>query len=467
MKEHVRLFENTILAKKIILPIASILVVTTIGGAYYAGNFTSQTAAEAKLMYIIAFIVTLSGISMSYCAVRKILRPLYISNKNLEQQVDERTKDLKESYEKLREFSVAMQNISNSIVITSYDGTIEYVNEAFRKNTGYTEKDALGQNARMLQAYDPNSSVYKEITKTIRAGKVWEGELQNKRKNGTIFWEKVNMSPIFLDDGSFQKFITVKADITKEISLQENLKTSYEKLKELDKKKDEFISIASHELRTPMSVIKGYASLMIEGAMGEITDKQKDFLKKIFENSNQLIALVNDMLDLAKLESGSMEFSFEAVNIYDFTKEMESEFHEMYSKKNIHISSSTRLGKGLEIKADKNNLKRVYTNLLSNAFKFSPESSKVHISIEKYARSNRFIQVLIKDSGIGIPEDKINSIFERFQQATNHLQRDYEGTGLGLAIVKDIISKFGGHISVKSQEGKGSTFIFTLPKSEK
>ncbi|MBT4936916.1 PAS domain S-box protein [Candidatus Peregrinibacteria bacterium] len=466
MRHNIRLFEKSILAKKIILPIASILSITTIGGAYYAGNFTSQTQEEARLMYIIAFIVSLSGIVMSYCAVRKILRPLYVSNQNLEQQIDERTSDLKDSYDKLREFSVAMQNISNSIIITSYDGVIEYVNKAFLKNTGYTEEEAIGENARLLQAYDSKSLVYKEITKTIRSGNIWAGELQNKRKNGETYWEKANISPIFLEDGSFQKFITVKADITKEVRLQENLKSSYKKLKELDKKKDEFISIASHELRTPMSVIKGYVSLMIDGATGDTTDKQKDFLQKIFDNSNQLIALVNDMLDLAKLESGGMKFQCEPINIYDFTKEIESEFQTMYRKKNMSINLSTSIDKNIKVKSDQNNLKRVYANLLSNAFKFSPESSEVNIIFEEYSRSNRFIQVRVQDFGIGIAKDKIGIIFEKFQQATNHLQRDFEGTGLGLAIVKDIIEKSGGNISVKSQEGKGTTFIFTLPKSK-
>ena len=462
--KHSQVDENSVIARKILFPIAFILAFTTMSGAYYAGNFTHQTKEEADFMYIIATIVTVSGIAMSYFAVRKILKPLYISNKHLEKEVDIKTEDLKGSYQKLNEFSVAMQNISNSIIMTGSDGSIEYVNEAFEKNTGYLEKEVIGKNSKLLQAKNPNAPIYNEITKVIYKGKVWTGELLDKRKDGTCFWQKTTVSPVFVKGKKFHKFITVKVDITKEINLRENLRKSYNKLKELDKKKDEFISIVSHELRTPMSIIKGYISLLRDGALGEVKTKQEEVLKKIFNNTNNLICLVNDMLDLGKLESGKIEMHCEDIYIHKFMLEIHQEFEEMYNAKGLLFTIVNHYERDVLVKSDREKLKRVLTNLLGNASKFTPEKGEISIHIEEYPRAKKYIQVRVKDSGIGIPKKNLKTIFNKFQQVANHFQREMEGTGLGLAIVKDIISKLGGRIFVKSVEGQGAEFIFTLPK---
>lgn len=450
-----------VLARKIIVPIAVVLCVITFIGATYA-NLINNTnhLSDMIQMYFIAVVVTIVGIIASFFSIQNILSSIYVLNVH--------NKELKgklaQAYNQLIDLKMALDNTSNTVIITSFDGKIEYINDAFVKNTGYSKSEALGQNSTKLQAYNPKDKVYKTITNTIHSGKTWKGNIRNKKKNGKLIWMRVSISPVYNDKNEIYKFVTIKEDITKEKLVHENLKQSYKKLKDVDVKKNDFISIASHELRTPMTVIKGYSSLLIQGTLGDINDAQKGFLDKIFKNTNQLIDLVNDMLDLSKLESGSMPINMKSIDLLSFTEDCIEEFAVAYKEKNVELNVSAIKLKKVKVKADTDNLLRVMRNLLSNALKFTPSKGKVEVIIEK-ATTTKFLQVSVKDSGIGIPEDKISELFEKFSQVEHPEQRPEEGTGLGLAIVKDIVEKFEGKIWVKSKINKGTSFIFTLLKA--
>ena len=244
------------------------------------------------------------------------------------------------------------------------------------------------------------------------------------------------------------------------------LRENFEKLKEIDRLKTEFISIASHELRTPMTVIKTYTSLLLDKSFAKgLSDQQVEFLEKIFKNTSQLIGLVNDMLDITKLESGRMDFDMKNINLCDFIPSVLSEFTYLYEEKNISlICEAPNDNKSLEIHADEEKLRRVFMNLLSNALKFTPKDGKVSISCKI---SKEYVNIDISDTGIGIPSDKLEQIFERFSQVDNPMQRDYEGTGLGLSIVKTMLEKMDASISVKSKVNKGSIFTMSFKKNIK
>ena len=241
------------------------------------------------------------------------------------------------------------------------------------------------------------------------------------------------------------------------------LKKSYEKLKELDKERDEFLAVASHELRTPITIIKGYTSLFIEESFGEVNKEQKNYLKKIFSGSEQLLLLVNNMLDIQKLKAKKMVFNIKTIDNQEIVTEMIENFKHMYQKKNINLDFKVK--KNTKVNADPNKLKQVFNNLLSNAYKFTPEKGKVKVEVKKYKEDEQFFEFIVTDNGIGIPDKLKNKIFEKFYQIDSYLSRDVEGTGLGLPIVKSIIEEMKGEIWVESKLKTGTSFHFILPEN--
>jgi len=266
------------------------------------------------------------------------------------------------------------------------------------------------------------------------------------------------------------ELVDLNKHLEEKVSQQtKRLRSSYEKLKKLDEAKDNFIAIASHELRTPMTIIQGYASLFLEDSFGELTEEQKTEMKKIFDNTVQLIEMVNDMLDINKLESGKADFKVEAVDISKIARESVEEFKEVIcDKKGIKIIfTDNRPSKSLMVLADKEKVIRIFKNLVGNACKFTSNQGRIEVELSLFKEDKNFLQIKVEDNGIGIADDKHEMIFEKFQQVENHLQRDHQGTGLGLSIVRGIIKKLGGKIWLESEVGKGSKFFFILPIANK
>jgi len=236
------------------------------------------------------------------------------------------------------------------------------------------------------------------------------------------------------------------------------LRESYQKLTEADRLKDEFMNIAAHELKTPLVPIMGYLSMLRDGSLGELTREEKDSLEIISRNVDRLKKLIDDILDISKLESGAMKFEMRDVQVAEIIKN------------SVEDMRSYAEGKGLTIKAeiqpnlppiqgDKNRLMQVLTDLIDNAIKFTEKGCIVI----KARREKDNILVKVKDTGIGISKENINKLFTKFYQVDSSLSRRYGGTGLGLAICKRIVEAHGGRIWVDSELGKGSTFQFTLP----
>ncbi|PCI24628.1 hypothetical protein COB57_04410 [Candidatus Peregrinibacteria bacterium] len=377
-------------------------------------------------------------------------------------QEKEQVKEIREINEKLRDFQLAIENSSHSMIITSLDGTIEFVNKGFEQNMGYSREEVVGKNSTVLQSAIPNNPVYKEITEVLKKKKTWIGELKNKRKDGSTIWEKATVSPIFNEEGKMYKFITVKEDIGKEKKILENLEASYKKLQELDKKKDEFVSVVSHELRTPLTVIQGYCSLFLDGNFGDMNENQKKYLTKILNNSQQLLGLVNDVLDLSKLEAKKMILDLKKQNFTAFLQNIHEDFALFYQEKKLSLIFDIQTAETMAF-FDENKLRQVLQNLLSNAYKFTPEGKKVFLRLR--LQDDDFFYCDVEDEGVGIPQDKIHTVFEKFSQVENPLQRQSEGTGLGLSIVKLLISEMKGSIVVSSEEGVGTKFTFAIPKN--
>jgi signal transduction histidine kinase len=249
-------------------------------------------------------------------------------------------------------------------------------------------------------------------------------------------------------------------DITQKQKAKEVLEKSYRELQRIDQMKNEIISITSHELRTPLTIIKGFASFLLKKEVGDLNEEQKKHVSKIVKNTDKLLEMITNMLDLEKLEDGKMYFEKKEVDLRDLLKNVYEDFHIRCTKEKKKITIDLPQ-KPIMIKTDPEQMKRVFINLIDNALKFSkPQEGKVSIFAKEI--SDDKIEIHIKDNGIGIDKNDMKNVFEKFKQVGDHTQRVYDGSGLGLPIVKKIVEGLGGTVNCESVLGSGSDFYVTL-----
>ncbi|MDH4100138.1 MAG: response regulator [Nitrospirota bacterium] len=356
----------------------------------------------------------------------------------------------KQTEEQLKLLLKVVESAANSLLITDADGVIQWVNPAFCEITGYTTGEVVGRKPSILKSGKQDAAFYRSLWETIRSGKVWHGEIVNRRKDDTLYIEEMTITPVRDDAGQISHYIAVKQDITER--------------KRIEKIKNEFISIVSHELRTPLTSIRGSLGLMTGGVAGELPPQAKRLAEIALRNSERLIRLVNDMLDVEKINAGKMSFSMhphEIAPLVEHALEVNRSYGEQHG---VEFVIEDRLGGKASVQVDSDRFEQVITNLLSNAAKFSPPQGKVTVSL---GRLNGYVRVSIADRGQGIPEEFHGKIFDAFVQVDSSDTRGKGGSGLGLAISRTIVERLGGEISFESIPGEGSTFHVDLPEWRK
>lgn len=237
------------------------------------------------------------------------------------------------------------------------------------------------------------------------------------------------------------------------------MRSKNKKLREINKNKDDFLSIASHQLRTPLTSVKGYISLILDGDAGEINDLQRRFLTEAYDSSERMVRVIGDFLNVSRLQTGKFEIQKEQG---DFVKIIESELsglQEMAKMREIKLEFLKNDSK-IEFFADFDKLRQVAMNMIDNAIYYSPSKTKVEISLEK---SDNFVIFKVKDNGIGVPKSQQEKLFSKFYRADNAKKKRPDGTGVGLYLAKEVVKGHGGEIIFESQEGKGSVFGFKIP----
>jgi len=231
------------------------------------------------------------------------------------------------------------------------------------------------------------------------------------------------------------------------------------KLRELSAMKEEFLALTTHDLRSPLTVISGVINFFTSGRLGELTTEQKNMVEMMERNTQNLIELVNDLLDTAKLESGTLRLDTASINLAGLIEELRHQMQPLADEKEITLEES--IPEDLPpLMADRAKLRRVLVNLLSNAIKFTPKSGRVSLSA---AREGETVRVSIADTGVGIAPEDVKDIFDKYAQARSRATRSEKGTGLGLYITRQLVELHGGRIEVQSEVGRGSTFSFTIP----
>ncbi|HEX9739797.1 MAG TPA: PAS domain S-box protein, partial [Ignavibacteriaceae bacterium] len=361
------------------------------------------------------------------------------------------------SEEKIELLSRAIEQSPVSVMIADSLGKIIYINPKFTELTGYSFKEAVGNNPKILKSNFHNLEFYEDMWSTILSGKNWTGELLNKKKEGELYWEKAIISPS-ITDGKITHFIALKEDITEKKKIIEELIDAKEKAEEASRLKSNFLANMSHELRNPMVGILGYAEIMEQ----EFSDPQQLEIASIIKQSgNRLMETLNSILDLSRIEANKHDINITPVNLIELINESVTLYKPLANRKGLFLNFKS-LVNSIYINSDKDILTKVFSNLINNAIKYT-QTGDITIKVSINANLNNNVIIDIVDTGIGILEEFHQVIFEPFRQVSEGLSRKFEGNGLGLSITKKFVELLGGSISLKSKPGKGSTFSVLFP----
>lgn len=363
--------------------------------------------------------------------------------------------------EQIKVLRNSIQQSPVSVVITNREGLIEYVNPKFEEVTGYLMEEAVGRNPNILKSNIHPPHFYKEMWDTILSGQPWTGEMQNRRKSGELYWEQVSISPVKDDDDRITHFVALKEDITERKILEKDLFVAKEKAEESDRLKTAFLANMSHEIRTPMNGILGFSELLRDDDLS--AEEFERYIEIINSNGNQLLSIIDDIITVSNLEIKQLR-----LNQYDFdlgsmlrNVKMTMEIEKRHMGKNhLKLDFPDQLACTTWIRGDQGKIQQILVNLLKNAIKFT-HTGQVAVSCSELP--GQVMEFAVRDTGIGIPEDMLEIIFDRFRQVDDSNTRSFGGTGLGLAISRGLAELLGGSIRVESKLHQGSVFTFTFP----
>jgi len=370
----------------------------------------------------------------------------------------------KMEHEELVKLSRAVEKSQVGVVITNKEGTIEYVNPKFCEITRYSADELIGKNPRILQSGHHTKEFYKNLWDTILSGRDWVGEFRNKRKGGELYWDRGLISPITDESGKITHFVGIKEDITEQKRLIEELVKAREKAQESERLKTAFLANVSHEVRTPLNSIIGFAQVLDTQDLNK--EEVKRFASIILKRGNDLLDLFNEILDLSLIESNQLKISPKKVNINSILYDVYSNFllNPKVKEKQIDLRIGKIFPEDFEFSTDPLRLKQILSNLVENGIKFTKRG---YVEFGGTIENEKTLSFYVKDTGIGIPASKFNTIFERFQQIdSDFITREYEGTGLGLPLCKGLVNLLGGRIWLESTVGEGTTFYFTISSLE-
>jgi PAS domain S-box-containing protein len=371
----------------------------------------------------------------------------------------EKEKDYAESMAgDLKKFQLAVENASDQIVITDLEGLVIYGNKAVEKITGYSPSEALGKKAGILWSSPMSEAYYSNMWDIIKnQKKPFVGEIVNKRKNGDVYTAIISISSVLNKKGEIIYFVAIERDITKE--------------KEVDRAKTEFVSLASHQLRTPLSAINWYTEMLIAGDAGAVNEEQKKYLEEIAIGNKRMVDLVDDLLNVSRLDMGTFVMDLKDINILDLVKNVLKEAQSQILEKKQLVEEV--YGEDIPIfPADEKLIRMIFQNLLSNAIKYTNPEGHIKINLSRIKKGENFgdktiddesLAFSVSDSGMGIPIGQQDRIFSKLFRADNAKESETEGTGLGLYVVKSIVDQAGGSLWFKSEQNKGSTFYIIFP----
>ncbi|MCJ8278375.1 MAG: ATP-binding protein, partial [Rivularia sp. ALOHA_DT_140] len=358
------------------------------------------------------------------------------------------------------QFKAIFERSSMGICLVDIKGKIVDINPALCEILKYNCHEMIHKNFANYICFQ-NSDI--ELYKQLMLGKVERLEIERQllHKNSGTIWTHLSISLIVRASGKPKFFLAIIEDISERKKTEIQLRESKEAAEVGSRAKSEFLATMSHELRTPLNAIMGLSQLLQQGIVGSINDKQKEYIDCIYSSGVHLLELINDILDLSKVEAGKEDLSLFPLQIEDLCNYVISTVRERAEEKGLELSFSIDKKANTCI-ADERRIKQMLLNLLTNAIKFTSEG-KVSLQVIKLPEGTAF---RVCDTGIGIKPSQFKHLFEPFKQLDSRLNRQYEGTGLGLALTRKLARLHGGDITVESNSGKGSRFTLFLPDTE-
>ena len=334
---------------------------------------------------------------------------------------------------------------------TDATGKIIYANQKFLEISGFTQSELIGQDHRIVNSSYHSKKFFMQLWKEISQSQIWRGDIRNKRKDGSYYWVDSTIVPIVNLEGKIIKFVSIRFDITQK-------KEQEQQLKELGEAKSKFLAVMSHEIRTPLGAVIGLSELL---ASTSLSPEQRDYLNDIGKSADLLMNILNDILDLAKLDSGKLELDREPTSVKDLFEACTVLFKEKAIEKKIILSLEIDVHCHSLIELDALRLKQILMNLLSNSIKFT-QSGFIKVCAN-YCHQKNAVIFSVKDSGIGMTKQQIARAFNEFEQADTSTTKKYGGTGLGLPICKKLVHFMDGHIDVQSRKDEGTTISISIP----
>jgi PAS domain S-box-containing protein len=369
----------------------------------------------------------------------------------------------------------------DALMTTDPRGIITDVNKQMENLTGCTRDELIG--APFKNYFTDSARAEAGIKRVLSEGKVTNYELTARARDGTLTVVSYNATTFYDRDRSLQGVFAAARDVTVLKRIERTLQQKNTELEGASRMKSEFLANMSHELRTPLNAIMGFSEVLTDGLMGAMSDPQRALIGNIFGSGQHLLALINDILDLSKVEAGKMELDLEPVQVSSLFVNSLSIIREKAAARRIRLSVEAAPDLG-SIQADTRKVKQIVYNLLSNAVKFTPDGGQVTLRARSVPRDSvgypsrcgegpslavaahdfsQFLQISVVDTGIGIAAEEMESLFKPFSQIDSGLARRFEGTGLGLAMVKLLAELHGGTVAVESAGGEGSCFTVWLP----
>lgn len=352
----------------------------------------------------------------------------------------------------------AIESSTTGVVIadsTLPDMPLTYVNPAFEKLTGYSANYSVGKNCRFLQGPDTDQTQVSKIREAIKTGIGCKVILLNYKKDGTKFWNELSISPIE-ENGKVVGFVGIQDNITDRIKVEQALIKAKQDAETANNSKADFLNVISHELRTPLTVMLGNIPLLTDPKDMPESTEIAEIALDIEEAGKHLLKLINELLDISKIEAGKLQLNIEPLSIANCIRASLSLVEPLITSKGLELKKNIE---DFNFMGDPIRIKQIIINLISNAAKFTDEGS-VTITTKRTKKQG---QLIISDTGCGIKEEFITKIFEVFKQVDSSISRTTSGSGLGLAISKKLIEMQNGSITVTSKYGVGSDFCITIP----
>ena len=371
---------------------------------------------------------------------------------------------IKEAQNHARLLGAAVDGAKDGVIMTTADledPQIVYVNDAVTRISGYEPAELIGQTPRILQGPATSRETLDELKETLSKGRSFKGEIQNYTKDGHVYWLDISIVPVKDEDGNITHFAAIERDITQRKIFEKQLEMTKDAAEVASRVKGDFLANMSHELRTPMNGIIGLSELLMEMNM---TEEQTELAEAVNSSSRNLLILLNDILDLSKIEAGELTLEnipFDTRRTVGQTVEL---LKPVASRKAVVLESNINPIVPERLMGDPARLQQIMNNLISNAIKFTEVGYvRIDVSSARDSAGDPELHIRVEDTGIGIPEDKREAVFQKFTQADVSTARKYGGTGLGLSITKELVEMMGGTISFDSVEGKGTTFYIEIP----